>query len=103
MDTSLLLWNRVISHTALFKNIISDRDPKFTYLLWTNLHRFFMIKLSFSTAYHPEIDGLAERIMLNLEDMIRRFFAYGLEFKDSYGFTHDWFTLLSALELAYKT
>ncbi|MBW0553484.1 hypothetical protein O181_093199 [Austropuccinia psidii MF-1] len=30
MDTALLIWNRVISHTDLFKNIISDRDPKFT-------------------------------------------------------------------------
>ncbi|MBW0497449.1 hypothetical protein O181_037164 [Austropuccinia psidii MF-1] len=39
----------------------------------------------------------------SLEDMIRRFFAYGLEFKDSDGFTHDWCTLMPALELAYKT
>ncbi|MBW0564831.1 hypothetical protein O181_104546 [Austropuccinia psidii MF-1] len=38
-----------------------------------------------------------------LEDMIRRFCAYGLEFKDSDGFTHDWCTLIPALELAYKT
>ncbi|MBW0580249.1 hypothetical protein O181_119964 [Austropuccinia psidii MF-1] len=39
----------------------------------------------------------------NLEDMIRRFCAYGLEFKDPDGFTHDWCTLIPALELAYKT
>ncbi|MBW0558922.1 hypothetical protein O181_098637 [Austropuccinia psidii MF-1] len=37
-----------------------------------------------------------------LEDMIRKFCAYGLEFKDSDGFTHDWCTLIPALELAYK-
>ncbi|MBW0462638.1 hypothetical protein O181_002353 [Austropuccinia psidii MF-1] len=30
MDRALLLWSRVISHTGLFKNIISERDPKFT-------------------------------------------------------------------------
>ncbi|MBW0572069.1 hypothetical protein O181_111784 [Austropuccinia psidii MF-1] len=30
MDAALLVWNRVISHTVLFKNYISDRDPKFT-------------------------------------------------------------------------
>ncbi|MBW0508759.1 hypothetical protein O181_048474 [Austropuccinia psidii MF-1] len=35
--------------------------------------------------------------------MIRRFCAYGLEFKDSDGFTHDWCTLIPELELAYKT
>ncbi|MBW0576233.1 hypothetical protein O181_115948 [Austropuccinia psidii MF-1] len=103
MDTALLLWSRVISHTGLFKNIISDRDPKFTSVLWTNLHRLFGTKLSFSTAYHPQTDGLAERMIQTLEDMIRRFCAYGLEFKDSDVFTHDWCTLIPALELAYKT
>ncbi|MBW0567323.1 hypothetical protein O181_107038 [Austropuccinia psidii MF-1] len=35
--------------------------------------------------------------------MIRRFCAYGLEFKYSDGFTHDWCTLIPALGLAYKT
>ncbi|MBW0561586.1 hypothetical protein O181_101301 [Austropuccinia psidii MF-1] len=38
-----------------------------------------------------------------LENMIRRFCAYGLEFKDSDGFTHYWCTLIPALEVAYKT
>ncbi|MBW0558948.1 hypothetical protein O181_098663 [Austropuccinia psidii MF-1] len=103
MDTAPLLWSRVISHTGLFKNIISDKDPKFKSALWTNLHRFFGTKLSFSTAYHPQTDGLAEGMIKTLEEMIRRFCAYGLEFKDSDGFTHDWCTIIPTLELAYKT
>ncbi|MBW0583860.1 hypothetical protein O181_123575 [Austropuccinia psidii MF-1] len=37
-----------------------------------------------------------------LEDMVRRFCAYGLELTDFDVFTHDWCTLLPALELAYK-
>ncbi|MBW0540136.1 hypothetical protein O181_079851 [Austropuccinia psidii MF-1] len=37
-----------------------------------------------------------------LKDMIRRFCAYWLEFKHSDVFTHDWCTLIVALELAYK-
>ncbi|MBW0570872.1 hypothetical protein O181_110587 [Austropuccinia psidii MF-1] len=78
MDTALLIWNRVISHTSLFKNIISDRDPKFTSALWTNLHKLLGTKLSFSTVYHPQTDGLAERMIQTLEDMIRKFCAYGL-------------------------
>ncbi|MBW0551545.1 hypothetical protein O181_091260 [Austropuccinia psidii MF-1] len=59
IDTTLLIWNRVIYHTGLFKNIISDRDPKFTLDLWTNLHKLLVTKLSFSTAYHPQTDVLA--------------------------------------------
>ncbi|MBW0473968.1 hypothetical protein O181_013683 [Austropuccinia psidii MF-1] len=103
MDTALLLWSRVISHTGLFKNIISDRDPRFTSTIWTNIHRLFGNKLSFSTAYHPQTDGLAERMIQTLEDMIWRFCAYGLEFKYSDGFTHYWCNLIPALELEYKT
>ncbi|MBW0559616.1 hypothetical protein O181_099331 [Austropuccinia psidii MF-1] len=103
IDTALLLCNRVDFHTGLCKNIISDRDPKFRSALWTNLHRFFEFKLSFSTAYHPQTDGLAERIIQTLEESIRKFCAYGLEFKYSDGFTHDWCTPIPALELEYNT
>ncbi|MBW0576166.1 hypothetical protein O181_115881 [Austropuccinia psidii MF-1] len=103
MDTAIFIWNRVISHTSLFRNVISDRDPKFTAAFWTNLHERLGTKYHSSTAYHPQTDGLAERMIQTLGDMIRRSCAYCLEFKDSYGFTHDWCTLIPALELAYKT
>ncbi|MBW0548492.1 hypothetical protein O181_088207 [Austropuccinia psidii MF-1] len=103
MKSDILIWNKVISHTGLFQNIISDRDPQFTSALWKNLHNLFGTRLSFSTSYHPQTDGLAERMIQTLEDMIRRFCSYGLEFEDSDGFTHDWCTSIPALELAYKT
>ncbi|MBW0503847.1 hypothetical protein O181_043562 [Austropuccinia psidii MF-1] len=102
MDTGLL-WSRVVSHIGLSKNIISYRDPEFTYELWTNLHRFSGTKLSFPITYHPQRYGLSERMIQILEDMMRRFCAHGLEFKYSDGFTHDWCTLIPELELAYKT
>ncbi|MBW0552018.1 hypothetical protein O181_091733 [Austropuccinia psidii MF-1] len=60
INTAITIWNEVISHTGLFQNIISDKDPRFTSALWTNLHNLFGTKLSFSTAYHPQTDGLAE-------------------------------------------
>ncbi|MBW0511480.1 hypothetical protein O181_051195 [Austropuccinia psidii MF-1] len=102
MDTAFLIWNRVISHTGLFKDIISDRDPKFTSALWTTLHKPLGTKISFSTTYHPQTDGLAERMIQTLEDMIRRFCAYGLQFKYYDGFAHDWCTLISELKLATR-
>ncbi|MBW0581840.1 hypothetical protein O181_121555 [Austropuccinia psidii MF-1] len=103
MDTSLLIWNRVVSWTGIFTNIISDSDPKFTSALWTKLHQLFGTKWSFSTAYHPQADGLAERMIQALQDMVKRVCEYGLEFKYCDGFTHYLCTLLPALELAYKT
>ncbi|MBW0499587.1 hypothetical protein O181_039302 [Austropuccinia psidii MF-1] len=63
----------------------------------------FGTNLSFSTAYHPKADGLAERIIQNLEDIIGGFCAHGPKFKDYNGFTHYWCTLIPALELAYET
>ncbi|MBW0533703.1 hypothetical protein O181_073418 [Austropuccinia psidii MF-1] len=103
MDKALLIWDRVVSWTGIFTNIISDRDPKLTSALWTNIHQLFGTKLSFSTAYHPQTDGVAERMIQTLEDMVRRFCAYGHKFKDCDGFTHDWYTFLPELELEYKT
>ncbi|MBW0482642.1 hypothetical protein O181_022357 [Austropuccinia psidii MF-1] len=50
MDTAMLICNIVISWTCIFTNIISDRDPKFTSELWTNICQSFGTKLSFSKA-----------------------------------------------------
>ncbi|MBW0470595.1 hypothetical protein O181_010310 [Austropuccinia psidii MF-1] len=102
MDTALLIWNRVVSWTVIFANIISDRDPKFTSALWKNLHQLFETKLSFSTAYNPQTVSLAEIMIQTLEDMVRKFCEYGLEFKDCDGFTHSLCTILPSLELACK-
>ncbi|MBW0536426.1 hypothetical protein O181_076141 [Austropuccinia psidii MF-1] len=91
------------SYNACLVIVYSDRDPKLTSALWENLHQLFGTKLFFSTAYHPQTDGLAERMIHNLEEIVRRFCEYGLELKDLNGFTHDLFTPLNALELEYET
>ncbi|MBW0461480.1 hypothetical protein O181_001195 [Austropuccinia psidii MF-1] len=41
MDTAIMIWNVVIINTGLFQNVMSDRDPKFTSALWTNIHNLF--------------------------------------------------------------
>ncbi|MBW0524594.1 hypothetical protein O181_064309 [Austropuccinia psidii MF-1] len=66
MDTAIMIWNRVISHTELFQNFISDRDAKFTSELWKNLYNLFERKLSFLTTYHPPTNGFTERIIQHL-------------------------------------
>ncbi|MBW0549479.1 hypothetical protein O181_089194 [Austropuccinia psidii MF-1] len=78
MDTATMIWNMFIGHKGLLQNIISDRDPKFTSALWTNLQNLFGTKLLFSTDYHPQTDGLAEIMIQPVEDIISRFCAYGL-------------------------
>ncbi|MBW0499153.1 hypothetical protein O181_038868 [Austropuccinia psidii MF-1] len=72
---------------------------------WEVVHMDWLLgkKLSFSTAYHPQKNELAGRIIQTFEHIIRRFCEYGLELKDYDGCTHHWYTLIPALELAYKT
>ncbi|MBW0485610.1 hypothetical protein O181_025325 [Austropuccinia psidii MF-1] len=103
MDTDLLLWNNIISTCGVPKIIISDRDPKLTFEFWTNLYDILGTKFYFSTAYHPQTDVLAERMIQTIEDILKRFWAYGMEYKDHEGYTHYWVTLLPAVQLAYNT
>ncbi|MBW0505885.1 hypothetical protein O181_045600 [Austropuccinia psidii MF-1] len=103
MDTALLFWNNIISTFGVPKIIICDRDPKFTSEFWTNLYDMLGTKLAFFTAYHPQTDGLTERIIQTIEDILRRFCACGMEYKDHERYTHDWVTLLPADPLAYNT
>ncbi|MBW0550447.1 hypothetical protein O181_090162 [Austropuccinia psidii MF-1] len=60
-------------------------------------------KLAFSTDYHPQTDGLAESMIQKMEDIIRRFCAYGMKYKDYEGYSHDWVTILPEVQLAYNT
>ncbi|MBW0533454.1 hypothetical protein O181_073169 [Austropuccinia psidii MF-1] len=71
MDTALLFWRNIISTCGVPKITISDRDPKFTSEFWTNLYDMLGAKLAFSTAYHPQTDGLAERMVQTMKERIR--------------------------------
>ncbi|MBW0580051.1 hypothetical protein O181_119766 [Austropuccinia psidii MF-1] len=103
MDTALLFWNNMVSTCGVPKIIISDRHPKFTSEFGTNLYDILGNKLAFCTAYHPQSDGLAERMIQTMEDILRRFCVYGMGYKDHEGYPHDWVTLLPAVQLAYNT
>ncbi|MBW0572575.1 hypothetical protein O181_112290 [Austropuccinia psidii MF-1] len=59
MQTALLFWDNIIFTCGVPKIIISDRGPKFASEFWTNLYDILGTKLAFSTAYHPQTDGLA--------------------------------------------
>lgn len=103
MDVALVFWYSIINDVGCPKIIISDCDPKFTSEFWQNLFDLPGTKLAFLAAYHPQTDGLAERRIQTLEDLIRRYCTFGLQFRDSEGYTHDWVSLLPALEFDYNS
>ena len=76
METALLFWNQILSQKGIPNIIITDRDPKFSSEFWRSFYALLGTKLAFSTAYHPQTDGLAERMIQTLEDMLRRFCAF---------------------------
>lgn len=74
-------------------SIVSDMDSKFVSHFWKSLQRAMGIKLSFSTAYHPQTFGQTERTNRTLEHTLR---ACALDFKGS------WDEQLPLVEFVYN-
>ncbi|MBW0554434.1 hypothetical protein O181_094149 [Austropuccinia psidii MF-1] len=103
MDTRFLFWNKIIETCGVPKIIIGYREPKFTSDFWTNLYDILETKLSFSTAYHPQTNGLSERIIQTMEFIITRLCSYGMEYKGHKWYTQDWIPFQPDIKLAYST
>ena len=52
-------------------SIISDQDPRFTSRFYGKLQEALGTRLNFITTFHPQTDGLSERVIQNMEDMLR--------------------------------
>ncbi|GLB41135.1 putative retrotransposable element tf2 155 kda protein type 1-like [Lyophyllum shimeji] len=72
---------------------VSDRGPQFVAEFTQELYRLLGIKLSTSTAYHPQSDGQTERVNQELEQYLRVFCN---ERQD------DWDDLLPEAEFQYN-
>ncbi|MBW0463217.1 hypothetical protein O181_002932 [Austropuccinia psidii MF-1] len=91
MDTELSFWNNIIATCGVPKIIISDRDPSFASEPLTNLYDILATKHAFSTAYHPQTDDLAERMIQTMKTCYtsERFIAEEKEYnKQSYDKAH---------------
>ena len=53
------------------KEMISDKDAKFTSNFQIGLFKGFKTNLNFSTTYHPESDEYIERVNQGIKDMLR--------------------------------
>ena len=58
---------------GLSSSIVCDRDPRFTAAFFQELFDRLGTKLAFSTANHPQTDGLTERVNRIVEDVLRAF------------------------------
>ena len=60
---------------GLPETLISNRDAKFTSLVWQDIMRLCGTTISMSTSYHPQTDGQTKRMNQVQEDVLRHYIA----------------------------
>lgn len=75
------------------KEIVSDRDPRFTAAFWSQLFKRLGTRFNMSSANHPQTDGQSERANRTIEEILR---CYVSPHHD------DWDEHLATLEFAYN-
>ncbi|KAL0287106.1 UNVERIFIED_CONTAM: Transposon Ty3-I Gag-Pol polyprotein [Sesamum angustifolium] len=68
--TTHLFFKHVVKYWGLPKDIVSDRDSRFTGVFWTELLRLLESTLSMTSSYHPQSDGQTERFNSMLEEYL---------------------------------
>ena len=84
----------IVSNYGIPASITTDNGSQFSSALWTQLMQTWGIKSHFTTAYHPESNGLVERFHRRLKESI---IALGTEEPN------DWFWRLPCSLLAIRT
>ena len=95
-DTGKLLWNTVVKLHGVPRVIYSDIGSQFIASSWQELWRLTGTKLAFSTAYHPQTQGVVERMNAVVSQTIRCIIH-------ATGNTKDWEKILPTVELAINS
>ncbi len=62
-----------LKHYGLRKDIVSDRNPKFTSKFWRALWKRMGSELKMSTSFCPQTDGQTERVNLVIEQFLKNY------------------------------
>jgi hypothetical protein len=62
IDIAHIFMKEIFRLHGMPREIVSDRDTKFTSRFWKSLMADFKTKLLFSTTYHPQTNGQTERV-----------------------------------------
>jgi len=78
---------------GLPKRVVSDRGPQFIALFTKELYRLLGIRLSSSTAWHPQMNGQTECVNQELDQFLRLFVNE---------WQNDWYDLLPIAEFQHN-
>ncbi|KAL0303198.1 UNVERIFIED_CONTAM: Transposon Ty3-I Gag-Pol polyprotein [Sesamum radiatum] len=91
--TAHLFFKHIVKYWGLPKDIVSDRNSRFTGVFWTELFKILRSKLSMSSSYHPTSDSQTECFNSMLEEYLRHFVR---------GTQKDWVKLLDIAQLCFN-
>jgi hypothetical protein len=74
-ETGRLFFTHVFKHHGLPKDIVLDRDPKFTSKFWRTLWKRMGSEFKMSTSFRPQTDGQTERVNLVVQQFLRNYVA----------------------------
>jgi transposase InsO family protein len=70
-----LFFTHVFKHHGLPKDIVSDRNPKFTSKFWQALSKRMGSELKMSTSFCPQTDGQTEKVNLVIQQFLKNYVA----------------------------
>ena len=88
-----LFLKHVVKIFGLPKDVISDRDARFTGKFWTCLFKLMGSELKFSIANHPQTNGQMEQIKALLEEYLRHYMTASQK---------NWVSLLDVAQFCYN-
>jgi len=92
-EAARLFLHHVWKLHGLPKRIVSDRGPQFIALFTKELYRLLDIRISSSTAWHPQTDGQTERVNQELDQLLCLFVNKQQD---------DWYDLLPIVEFQHN-
>ncbi len=92
-ETGRLFFSHIFKHHGLPKDIVSDRDPKFTSKFWWALWKRMGSEFKMSTSFRPQMDGQTERVNLVIQQFLGNYVAADQQ---------DWVDHLELAEFCYN-
>ncbi len=93
-DTAKLFFHHVVAHYGLPRQVITDRDVRWSSTFWEQLCILMGIKRALTTAHHPQADGQSEILNQSLDISLRAYVSISRD---------DWSRHLDPLMLSYNS